>query len=72
MASAKARGFAGATRKGETAQGGNQSSHPPSRTIETGDELLDAYKNEPVPEADPAAFKRLLHQRGRRSGGRKG
>jgi hypothetical protein len=30
-------------------------------------ELLDAYENEPRPQAKPLALQRLLNQRGRRS-----
>ncbi len=39
------------------------------KSIETAGELLDAYKNEPPPKANPAVLKRLLAERGRRSGG---
>ena len=41
------------------------------KPAETAGELLDAYENEPPPKVAPLAFERLLHQRGRRSGGRK-
>jgi len=41
------------------------------KAAETAGELLDAYENEPPPKAEPLALKRLLNQRGRRSGGRK-
>jgi predicted CopG family antitoxin len=34
-------------------------------------ELLDAYENELPPKIEPLALKRLLKQRGRRSGRRK-
>lgn len=41
------------------------------KPAETAGELLDAYENEPPPKVEPLALKRLLNQRGRRSGGRK-
>ncbi len=41
------------------------------KPAETAGELLDAYENEPAPKVVPSALKRLLNQRGRRSGGRK-
>jgi hypothetical protein len=41
------------------------------KPADTAGELLDAYENEPPPKADPLALKRLLNQRGRRSGRRK-
>ncbi|HEX3717489.1 MAG TPA: antitoxin VapB family protein [Verrucomicrobiae bacterium] len=41
------------------------------KPAETAGKLLDAYENEPPPNVRPLALKRLLSQRGRRSGGRK-
>ena len=41
------------------------------KPAETAGELLDAYDHEPPPKVEPFALKRLLNQRGRRSGGRK-
>ena len=41
------------------------------KPAETAGELLEAYENEPPPKMEPSALKRLLHERGRRSGGRK-
>jgi predicted CopG family antitoxin len=41
------------------------------KPAETAGELLEAYASEPAPKAAPGALKRLLLQRGRRSGGRK-
>ncbi|HEY3862207.1 MAG TPA: antitoxin VapB family protein [Verrucomicrobiae bacterium] len=41
------------------------------KPAETAGELLDSCDNEPAPNVDSAALKRLLLHRGRRSGGRK-
>ncbi len=41
------------------------------KPAETAGELLEAYEGQPPPKVDPAALKRLMLQRGRRSGGRK-
>ena len=41
------------------------------KPAETAGELLDAYEKEPAPPANPDLLKRLIRQRGRRSGGRK-
>jgi negative regulator of replication initiation len=41
------------------------------KPAETAGALLDAYENEPPPNAGPLTLKRLLKQRGRRSGGRR-
>ncbi len=41
------------------------------KPAETAGELLDAYEKEPPPKVEPLLLKRLLNQRGRRSGGRK-
>jgi predicted CopG family antitoxin len=40
------------------------------KPAETAGELLDSYEGELPPKVKPSALKRLLHQRGRRSGGR--
>lgn len=37
------------------------------KPAETAEELLDAYENEPPPQAKPLVLQRLLNQRGRRS-----
>jgi predicted CopG family antitoxin len=41
------------------------------KPVATAGELLDAYENELPPKVEPLALRRLLNQRGRRSGGRK-
>jgi predicted CopG family antitoxin len=41
------------------------------KPAETAGELLAIYENEAPPRANPMALKRLLTERGRRSGGRK-
>jgi predicted CopG family antitoxin len=41
------------------------------KPAETAGELLDAYEHEPPPKVQQSALQRLLHQRGRRSSGRK-
>ena len=41
------------------------------KPADTAGELLDAYDNELPPKVEPLALRRLLNQRGRRSGGRK-
>jgi predicted CopG family antitoxin len=41
------------------------------KPVETAGELLDAYEKEPPPKVDRAVLRRLLSERGRRSGGRK-
>ena len=40
------------------------------KPAETNAELIEAAESQPPPNADPAVLKRLLKERGRRSGGR--